>query len=61
MFFLISTIVVLTLHSNNLVGTMPESVCRLRTEGKLRFLYADCAGDNPKVICASPSCCTACF
>jgi Leucine-rich repeat (LRR) protein len=49
----------LTLHGNNLHGTMPESVCQLRkfNGGNLDYLMADCDGKVPKVNC---SCCSHC-
>lgn len=51
---------ILTLHGNNLTGTMPQSICDLRTNHKLRVLMADCDvsdGKPPKVEC---DCCTHC-
>ena len=48
---------ILTLHGNSLTGTMPQSVCNLRTNHTLKYLMADCEGPNPKVVC---DCCTHC-
>jgi hypothetical protein len=51
----------LFLHFTDLTGTMPQEICDLRTSGALNFLTADCAGDNPKLQCSQPDCCTVCF
>ena len=52
---------VMFLHSNLFEGSMPSEICNLRTTGALTQLTADCAGENPAVVCPQPSCCTACF
>lgn len=49
------------LQGNQLVGTMPSSVCRLRTEFILDDLFSDCGGDNPDFLCDFPECCNRCF
>lgn len=51
----------LFLHFTDLTGTMPQEICDLRTSGALNFLTADCAGNNPKLQCSQPDCCTVCF
>jgi hypothetical protein len=50
----------LILHFNDFTGTMPAEICALR-KGALFQLTANCAGDNPPVICEQPECCTVCF
>ena len=50
----------LLVHSNDFTGTMPLEICALRNLNLIQ-LTADCAGDNPKVVCPQPSCCTLCF
>jgi hypothetical protein len=50
----------LFLHFTDFTGTMPQAICDLR-QRDLRFLSADCAGENPKVVCPQPSCCNTCF
>jgi len=57
----LSGLVNLFLHFTDLTGTMPQEICDLRTKGALNFLTADCAGDNPKLRCSQPDCCTVCF
>ena len=45
------------LQDNDLTGTMPDSICALRTpDGMLEDLWADC-GDPAEVTC---TCCTQC-
>ena len=48
----------LYMHSNDLTGEMPESICNLRKLG-LIHLSADCSAGR-KVNCDVPQCCTAC-
>jgi len=57
----LSGLVNLFLHFTDLTGTMPQEICDLRTRGALNFLTADCAGENPKLKCSQPDCCTVCF
>lgn len=57
----LSGLVNLFLHFTDLTGTMPQEICDLRTSGALNFLTADCAGNNPKLACSQPDCCTVCF
>ena len=45
---------------NDFTGSMPQAVCNNRA-GSLTNLTADCAGANPQVTCAFPTCCTGCF
>ena len=46
--------------NNDFTGSMPPAVCNNRA-GFLKNLTADCAGPNPQVTCAFPTCCTGCF
>lgn len=49
------------LQANDFGGQeMPSEVCRLRIEGSMTLLWADCRGDQPAVQCDS-ACCTTCF
>lgn len=41
------------MHDNNLTGTVPKEVCKL----KLKELVVDCLGPTPEVVC---DCCTIC-
>lgn len=51
----------LLLQNNFLSGSMPSSVCDLRGDaGDLDDLFADCGGQNPRVLCSFPSCCNRC-
>ena len=45
------------LEFNMLQGTMPPSICELRTNGMLDDLWADCVDE----IDCDPGCCTRCF
>lgn len=56
----LTTLERLYLHFNDLTGTMPPEICALRQQ-KLFQLSANCAGDNPPVVCEQPACCTVCF
>jgi hypothetical protein len=49
------------LQVNMLAGSMPQSVCALRSEGILEDLFADCGGAQPSVVCEFPACCNRCF
>ena len=54
----------LLVNDNQLVGTMPPSVCQLRVDGvgALEDLWADCGpGADSMLECAVPDCCTLCF
>ena len=51
----------LLLDNNMLEGRMPNSICNLRSLGRLEDLWADCRGTPPEVECSVPDCCTACF
>ena len=44
----------LDVQFTNLSGSVPASICDLRLDS----LKADCAGENPEILC---SCCTECF
>ncbi|KAL7439972.1 hypothetical protein ACHAXM_012157 [Skeletonema potamos] len=48
----------LYMHSNNLTGKMPQSICSLRNFG-LIHLSVDC-GEGQEVYCDVPQCCTVC-
>lgn len=49
------------LQFNQLTGSMPASVCSLRTNAVLDDLFADCQGDPPEIECDFPTCCNQCF
>lgn len=49
------------LQFNFLTGSVPESICDLRDEGKLRVLFSDCGGADPEIECKFPTCCNRCF
>lgn len=51
----------LLLQFNFLSGSMPTSICSLRTAGTLEDLFSDCGGSSPEVDCDFPSCCNRCF
>ena len=51
----------LLLQRTKLTGTMPASVCNLRTNAFLDNLFADCGGPKPAIECSFPDCCTRCF
>lgn len=57
---LLANLEVLTIHKNDIEGIMPLMLCSRISAfgGTVNHLWADCAGDNPKVSC---SCCTKCF
>ena len=44
----------MTLHNNNLMGTIDEHVCKLANELFLMQLTADCGGETPELSC---NCC----
>ena len=46
---------------NFLSGSMPASICELRTSSNLEQLFSDCGGATPELECDFPSCCTRCF
>lgn len=48
------------LQDNVLIGSMPETICALRTTGKLEDLWVDCA-PPAEIECNVPKCCTQCF
>lgn len=48
------------LQDTNLEGTMPESICNLRTSGVLEDLWSDCR-PPAEIECSLPDCCTRCF
>ena len=52
----------LTLHHNQFLGQVPQSICNLR-ESTLHSLWVDCSPlpDVPKVSCPISNCCTICF
>ena len=49
------------LEDNFLTGSMPNSICDLRSSAELEDLWTDCRGSPPEVECSVPDCCTACF
>ena len=49
------------LQDNRIVGTMPASVCNLRTNFILDDLWTDCGGQEPEIECDFPECCNRCF
>lgn len=63
----------LFLEHTDIDGTVPKELCELRVSkndekrkedsnsGSLTTLHADCAGENPKLQCESPACCTNCY
>jgi hypothetical protein len=56
---LMTNLELLLLQYNGFTGTMPAEICALRNQNLLQ-LIANCAGDNPPVVCPQPSCCTLC-
>lgn len=48
-------------HFNFLSGSMPASLCSLRSSGDLEDLFADCGGQAPEIECDFPACCNRCF
>jgi len=55
------TFIISVLQFNFLTGSVPESICDLRDEGKLRVLFSDCGGADPEIECKFPTCCNRCF
>jgi hypothetical protein len=58
------TLTELLLNDNELIGTMPPSVCQLRVQGVgiLEDLWSDCGPTaDPRLECDLPECCTLCF
>lgn len=51
----------LPLQVNRLTGSVPQSICLLRTAGELEDLFTDCGGATPEIECDFPACCTRCF
>lgn len=49
------------LHDNRITGTMPQSICNLRSEFILDDLWTDCSGATPEIDCEFPECCNRCF
>jgi Leucine-rich repeat (LRR) protein len=48
------------IQENDLTGSMPQSICDLRTAGALTNLFADCGGPDPQIECEFDVCCTLC-
>lgn len=46
----------MTLHNNNLKGTIDEHVCKLANELFLTQLTADCGGETPELSCTCCKC-----
>lgn len=51
----------LLVQNSGLSGSMPESICALRSEYYLDTLAADCSGASPSMLCNFPDCCTQCY
>ncbi|CAJ1947855.1 unnamed protein product [Cylindrotheca closterium] len=51
----------LLVHRTGLTGSMPTSICALRSDSFLDTLEADCLGGSPKLQCDFPDCCTRCY
>ena len=49
------------LQDNKLSGSMPDSICSLRSDFILDDLWTDCGGDSPEIECDFPECCNRCF
>jgi Leucine-rich repeat (LRR) protein len=49
------------LQDNKLTGSVPSSICNLRTNSILDDLWTDCGGENPEIECDFPECCNRCF
>eukprot|EP00526_Cylindrotheca_closterium_P005942 CAMPEP_0113627582 /NCGR_PEP_ID=MMETSP0017_2-20120614/14288_1 /TAXON_ID=2856 /ORGANISM="Cylindrotheca closterium" /LENGTH=569 /DNA_ID=CAMNT_0000537849 /DNA_START=5 /DNA_END=1714 /DNA_ORIENTATION=- /assembly_acc=CAM_ASM_000147 len=49
------------IQDTRITGSMPESVCALRTDGVLDDLWSDCGGSSPEIQCDFPDCCNRCF
>lgn len=50
------------LQDNRITGTMPSSICNLRSpQAVLDDLWTDCGGSNPEIECDFPECCNRCF
>ena len=49
------------LHNNRITGTMPDSICDLRSNFILDDLWTDCGGPSPEIECEFPECCNRCF
>jgi hypothetical protein len=48
-------------QGTGVTGSMPASICALRTDHRLDHLEADCAGVPPGIQCQFPDCCTMCY
>eukprot|EP00526_Cylindrotheca_closterium_P005926 CAMPEP_0113636168 /NCGR_PEP_ID=MMETSP0017_2-20120614/18875_1 /TAXON_ID=2856 /ORGANISM="Cylindrotheca closterium" /LENGTH=580 /DNA_ID=CAMNT_0000547023 /DNA_START=72 /DNA_END=1814 /DNA_ORIENTATION=- /assembly_acc=CAM_ASM_000147 len=51
----------LLVQRTGLTGSMPTSICALRSDYFLDTLEADCIGSSPSMQCNFPDCCTGCF
>ncbi len=49
------------LNNNQISGTMPKSICKLRSNFILDDLWTDCGGPSPEIECEFPECCNRCF
>jgi hypothetical protein len=56
----LSELTELLFQFNSLTGSMPASVCDLRSIN-LEDLFSDCGGSNPEIECDFPGCCNRCF
>jgi hypothetical protein len=48
-------------QGTGVTGSMPDSICALRTDHRLDHLEADCEGGAPVIQCQFPDCCTMCY
>jgi len=51
----------LLVQNSGLSGSMPASICALRSDYFLDTLEADCLGSSASMQCNFPDCCTQCF
>lgn len=56
----LSELTELLFQFNFLTGSMPASICDLRSIS-LENLFSDCGGSDPEIECDFPGCCNRCF
>ena len=49
------------LQDTGISGSMPDSICSLRSQFILDDLWTDCSGELPEIECDFPECCNRCF
>ena len=49
------------LQGNKIEGTMPDSICSLRSNFILDDLWTNCGGGSHEIECDFPECCNRCF